>query len=173
MAMLIALSAIGAQEVYSASKRLRPRPRLYQKEIEKKSKKKSKKKGTRSKKKSSVSSKKKKTSRKKKGANRKKKSRKNNTINHKQYTPPVETPQNDTLTLLVNREVLEWIPGNLNPGGLRVNSVKTDNRAKTAKISLNENFTYLPVSHDLVSGMRKRLPPYSPTLLPITMSHSM
>lgn len=71
--------------------------------------------------------------------------------------PPVETPQNDSLTLLVNDEIISWIPENVNPGGLRVNSVKPDKKTKTAKVSLNDNFTYLPVTSDLITGMRKKI----------------
>lgn len=88
---------------------------------------------------------------------KKKRTKKSTTINHKQYTPPVETPQNDPLTMLVNDEVIAWLPENLNPGGLRVNSVKPDHNSRTAKVSLNENFTYLPVTRDLVAGMRDQI----------------
>ncbi len=52
------------------------------------------------------------------------------------YTPPAEPILNDSLTLLVNSEVLEWIPQNMNPGGLRVNSVIADSKTRTAKIGL-------------------------------------
>lgn len=89
-----------------------------------------------SKAKTSVAAKKKSTSNKKKNIGNKKKSKKvsakrkksvskkrvkRNGISHKQYTPPVDLPLNDSLTLLVNSEVISWIPENLNPGGLRVN----------------------------------------------------
>lgn len=83
--------------------------------------------------------------------------RKTTSIVHKQYTPPADPVLNDSLTLLVNREVIDWIPSNLNPGGLRVNSVKPDARTRTAKVALNDNFTYLPVSKDLIDGMRKHI----------------
>ena len=40
---------------------------------------------------------------------------------------------------------LDWIPANLNPGGLRVNSVKPEgDRGRYAVVNLNEHFTYLP-----------------------------
>lgn len=125
-----------------------------------------------SKAKTSVAAKKKSTSNKKKNIGNKKKSKKvsakrkksvskkrvkRNGISHKQYTPPVDLPLNDSLTLLVNSEVISWIPENLNPGGLRVNSVIPDNRTRTAKVKLNENFTYLPVSSDLISAMRNKI----------------
>ncbi|MDE6298649.1 MAG: xanthan lyase, partial [Muribaculaceae bacterium] len=86
-----------------------------------------------------------------------KKVRKSAVIQHKQYTPPADPVLNDSLTLLVNRELTAWVPKNLNPGGLRVNSVTPDKRTRTAKVSLNDNFTYLPVSKDLITGMRKHI----------------
>lgn len=124
-------------------------------------KKSTKKKSTTSKKTTAKKSTAKKTTTKKstKKTTRKRTTRKRRTtsIKHKQYTPPVEVPQNDTLTLLVNSEVLKWVPENINPGGLRVNSVKTDAKTKTAKIGLNENFTYLPVTSDLITDLRKHI----------------
>ena len=117
----------------------------------KKGKKKSKKKkgvaASSSKKKNGASSKKKRKTR--------KKSRRSNAIRHKQYTPPVETPQNDTLTLAINAALIESIPENVNPGGLRVNSVKPDRNSRTARVRLNENFTYLPVTQELITHLRK------------------
>ncbi len=88
---------------------------------------------------------------------KKKRTKKSTTINHKQYTPPVETPQNDALTMLINDGVIAWLPESLNPGGLRVNSVKPDHSSRTAKVSLNENFTYLPVTRELVTDMRDHI----------------
>lgn len=67
---------------------------------------------------------------------------------------PEEIPQNDSLTLHINSGLLEWIPESLNPGGLRVNSVKPDKNTQTAKIFLNENFTYLPVTHELIKDLQ-------------------
>ncbi|MDE7380544.1 MAG: hypothetical protein K2N03_00260, partial [Muribaculaceae bacterium] len=66
------------------------------------------------------------------------------------YSAPRETPSNDSLTLAVNEAVIADIPANQNPGGLRVNSVKTDRNSRIARLSLNENFTYLPVTQDLI-----------------------
>lgn len=66
---------------------------------------------------------------------------------------PEEIPQNDELTLMVNAGILEWIPETLNPGGLRVNSVKADRGSRSAKIFLNENFTYLPVTKELIKDL--------------------
>lgn len=79
---------------------------------------------------------------------------------------PEETPQNDSLTLRINTGILEWIPQALNPGGLRVNLVKPDRRSKAAKIYLNENFTYLPVTRDLI----KELSHESEKLMPDSLS---
>lgn len=66
-----------------------------------------------------------------------------------------EQPQNDTLTLSVNSALLSKIPQQYNPGGLRVNSVKTNPKTRKATISLNENFTYLPVTQELIAELRK------------------
>ena len=79
---------------------------------------------------------------------------------------PEEVPQNDSLTLLINSGILEWIPESMNPGGLRVNSVKPDKGSRTAKVFLNENFTYLPVTKELISNLdeeTKRILPDSLT----------
>ncbi len=68
--------------------------------------------------------------------------------------PPKETVSYDSLTLAVNSYVTSRIPEKMNPGGLRINSVKTDSRSRTAKINLNENFTYLPVTQELITDLR-------------------
>ena len=125
-ALLIALASIGAVESYAVSKSGKAKTTATAKKKTTAKKRSAKKKSTTKK-----SSKKKKTSKKRKTSKRRKKGR---AIVHKQYTPPVETPLNDSLTLFVNSEVLAWIPENLNPGGLRVNSVKPDSKTKTAKI---------------------------------------
>lgn len=64
-----------------------------------------------------------------------------------------EVAQNDSLTLTVNSAVLKWIPDNLNPGGLRVNSVKPNDSKKSTRIGLNENFTYLPVTREFIDDV--------------------
>ena len=66
-------------------------------------------------------------------------------------------PQNDPLTLMIDEGVKEWIPDNMNPGGLRVNSVKPDNGSRSTKVFLNENFTYLPVTKELVRDLSKQV----------------
>lgn len=68
---------------------------------------------------------------------------------------PVEKPSDDPLTLQVNSAILEWMPKEQNPGGLRVNRVNPNSRQGTIGVSLNENFTYMPVTRDLINDMTK------------------
>lgn len=67
--------------------------------------------------------------------------------------PPTETPSNDSLTLTVNERLIKLIPKSHNPGGLRVNSVKTDSLNQKAIFSLNENFTYLPINKEYIEQL--------------------
>ncbi|MDE6632770.1 MAG: hypothetical protein K2K23_07205, partial [Muribaculaceae bacterium] len=67
--------------------------------------------------------------------------------------PPVETPSNDSLTLSINERLIKLIPKTHNPGGLRVNSVKTDTLNRKAIFSLNENFTYLPINKEYIEQL--------------------
>lgn len=72
-----------------------------------------KKKSSAAKKKKSSSAKKKKSkksSAKRKKSSKKRSGKKTSSISHAQYTPPVETPQNDSLTLFVNSELIGWLP---------------------------------------------------------------
>ncbi len=71
--------------------------------------------------------------------------------------PEAEKPSNDSLTLLVNSRLLSLIPPDQNPGGLRVNRVTPEHKAKLAKISLNDNFTYLPVTQELISQLENEV----------------
>lgn len=100
---------------------------------------------------------KKKNSRRKKSSSRKKtrssRSRKTSRRTTTYTAPAPEVPSNDTLTLTVNERLLAWIPQKMNPGGLRVNNVKPDSTTRIAKVSLNENFTYLPVTKDLIDTL--------------------
>lgn len=112
------------------------------------------KKKTTSKKKTSS---KKKTATRKKSTRKKKRSTRRNNAKARQTPKPEEVPQNDSLTLYVNESILNWIPENLNPGGLRVNSVKPDQGSRSAKVFLNENFTYLPVTKELISDLRNHI----------------
>lgn len=99
--------------------------------------------------------------------NRTKKRNRKKAATFKPYSPPAEPILTDSLTMLVNRELIAWVPENLNPGGLRVNSVIPDARSKTAKIGLNENFTYLPVTQQLINDMRRHIE----TILPDSLSN--
>ena len=92
---------------------------------------------------------KKKKSKKKKSSRKKKRSKKKK----KRTTPAPEVPQNDSLTLLVNSAVLKWIPEKINPGGLRVNAVMPDSKNKSISVKLNENFTHLPVTQELIAEL--------------------
>lgn len=116
-----------------------------------------------SKKRSSSKGKKKTSSRYKKSSkynkNRKRSSskRRGNVASSRYTAPPKETAQNDSLTLAVNKYIISQIPENLNPGGLRVNSVRPNPSTKTASVSLNENFTYLPVTHGFIDTLRRNV----------------
>ena len=122
-------------------------------------KKKSKKNKTSSKKsstsKSGTSRKKSRTSSKKSRTRSKKNSKKRTTTRKSVPAPKPETPSYDSLTLRVNEAVIKAIPTGQNPGGLRVNSVRPDKANHTARLSLNENFTYLPVTQELISHLGK------------------
>ena len=93
---------------------------------------------------------KKRKSSKRKSSKRKKRSKKKTV----KKTVPQEQILNDSLTLSINSAVLKWIPDNLNPGGLRVNSVKPDMTLKVTKVGLNENFTYLPVTQEFINELK-------------------
>ena len=69
--------------------------------------------------------------------------------------PAPEKASNDSLTLAVNREILKAVPDNINPGGLRVNSVNPNDRNRTTDVRLNDNFTYIPISQSLISDFTK------------------
>lgn len=116
----------------------------------------------------SSSKKKKKKSTSKKGAvSKKRSSRKGVTRKQYKYTPPApEQPSYDSLTLVVNEALLSRIPANLNPGGLRVNNVKTDSINRIARIGLNENFTYLPITAEYIDTLRR----YATGALPDSLS---
>lgn len=70
--------------------------------------------------------------------------------------PPAETPSNDSLTLSINERLIKLIPSSHNPGGLRVNSVKTDTINNKAIFSLNENFTYLPINKEYIEQLESQ-----------------
>lgn len=68
---------------------------------------------------------------------------------------PKETVSNDSLTLSVNTAIIEIMPKEVNPGGLRVNLVKPEDQSKKIQVQLNENFTYLPLNRELINKMEK------------------
>lgn len=87
--------------------------------------------------------------------------------------PAPEVVMSDSLTLAVNEGVLKWIPEKLNPGGLRVNAVKPDTLKRMTNVSLNENFTYLPVTQEFISSLSrevKRLLPEPFDNYPVTLT---
>lgn len=95
---------------------------------------------------------------KKKSSKKKKRTTKSKITATKRATatvPPVETPSSDSLTLFVNERLIKSIPQSHNPGGLRVNSVKTDSVGHKAVLSLNENFTYLPINKEYIELLEK------------------
>ena len=138
----------------------------------------SKKSGTKSKSGSkSKSSKKSKSSRKSKSSKKAKSSKKSkrsksgksrskrrgrNVARSTYKAPPKEQPLNDSLTLLVNSRLIESIPEHLNPGGLRVNSVRPNHSAKLAVVGLNENFTYMPVTRQLIDTLGRTIQSFLP-----------
>ncbi len=159
LSIVITFAAFDAADSYAAS-RTKSKARTSQSSKGKSSKKRS------SKGKSSKSrSGKKKSSRYKKSGSRKSsgtRKKRRNVARTTYKETPRETPQNDSLTLAVNAGLLRQIPAHLNPGGLRVNSVKTVRSSRTANVSLNENFTYMPISRPLIDSLatmvRKSMP---------------
>ena len=113
-------------------------------------------------KKGSSQSKKKRTSSKKKNNGSNKKNNKNRynraKSNSGRWTShtsaPAEVASNDSLTLLINNAVIKWVPETMNPGGLRVNSVKPNMASRSVQVNLNENFTYLPVTQAFISELQ-------------------
>ena len=131
----------------------------------------SKSKKKKSSKKSSTSKKKKKR---KKNSSRSKSKKKRTSHNRKstkkrtaarRYSRPAPPPDpvlSDSLTLAVDAAIKEWIPARLNPGGLRVNSVKLDSAQRSTKVSLNENYTYLPVTNEFIKELQKEVKAHLP-----------
>ncbi|MDE6381746.1 MAG: hypothetical protein K2L57_02650, partial [Muribaculaceae bacterium] len=145
---VVAIMTIGCAEAMAATKKSKARTSQTSKRSQKKS--------TGSK--SRTSGTKKRTAKKsklskntKKGKGKRRKGR--NVAKSTYKAPPKEQPMNDSLTLLVNHRLIEGIPVHLNPGGLRVNSVRPDKARKTAAIGLNENFTYMPVTRKLIDSL--------------------
>lgn len=145
-AIILATAAFSTVDSYGARKRNKAKTTQTTSKS-KKSKKKSKSSGSSSKKKT-----KKKSSKSKKRTSSKPRTRRRIT-----YTTPkvVEKPSNDSLTLAVNAAVLEWIPEQQNPGGLRVNKVAPSEAKRNVAVSLNENFTYMPVNRELINDLSR------------------
>lgn len=102
---------------------------------------------------------KKKSKKKRKKRSSRKKYRKTSSASKKASAtlPAAETPSNDSLTLSVNERLIKMIPSTHNPGGLRVNSVRMDSTSHKAVLSLNENFTYLPINQEYISELEKQV----------------
>ncbi len=79
--------------------------------------------------------------------------------------PPAETPSTDSLTLSINERLIKLIPKSHNPGGLRVNSVKTDTLNHKLVFSLNENFTYLPINKEYIEQLESQAKEAAPDSL--------
>lgn len=151
--LLISILSFGIFETTAATKKTKAKTTATTK----------KKTNTSTKKKSSGSSAKRKTGT-KKTTTRKKTNTKKKTTPKAETKKPEEVAHNDSLTLLINKGLINNIPDNLNPGGLRVNLVRPEKNSQTAKIFLNENFTYLPVTSELIkelSGITEGLLPDS------------
>lgn len=155
--LLCAVLCFGASETFVSQASAKAKTsQSKSKSKSKKSKKKSgKSKSKKSKSKKSKSGSKSKKNRKKGGKSRKGRKRGRNVVKTRYTAPPKETAQNDSLTLSVNDALLAMIPGHLNPGGLRVNSVRPNHSMKSAAVSLNENFTYLPVTRGLIDTLSR------------------
>lgn len=157
--LIVGLLCLGAVDNFTASAEpsaaasAAPAPKKNSKA--KKTKKSTSKKSSKSKKRSTTKKKNRKSSRKKKG--RKVSRRGRNVAKTKYVAPQKEVPQNDPLTLAVDSALKSTIPSHLDPGGLRVNSVKPNHSIHTAAVSLNENFTYLPVTRGLIDTLQNNV----------------
>ena len=145
LCIVVSLLAINPTEAYAAKKKTKAKTTQTSSNKKKSGSKKSTKKSSGSKSTKSKSS--------KKGKSGKKRGR--NVVKSTYKAEPKEMPQNDSLTLAVNGALLAKIPSHMNPGGLRVNSVKLEKESRIAKIGLNENFTYMPVSRELIDTLGK------------------
>lgn len=162
--LLAAVMLIGVVDAGDAYARKSSKASTSQSSKSKKKSKKNKNKNSSSKKSKSSkgknSRKKGKSSSRSKKSKRYSKSRRNYTPKRRhvsQYRPAPDPVLNDSLTLAVNEAVLKWVPSNLNPGGLRVNAVRTDSLHRNTKVSLNENFTYLPVTQEFINSLQKEV----------------
>ena len=74
-------------------------------------------------------------------------------VSYRPVPPAPEVVMTDSLTLMVSANVVQRIPSALNPGGLRINSIRPDSVFKITKVGLNENFTYLPVTNEIIDSL--------------------
>lgn len=150
LSLLILICSVGATDA-SARRKSSSKARTSQSSTKKS---KSKKKKSKKKRKKSSSKKKRNSSSKSTRSRRTNRARTSSSrwTNHKEA--PAETILSDSLTLLVNEAVIRGIPDNMNPGGLRVNAVRPNQTARTVDVSLNDNFTYLPVTKDFISQLQ-------------------
>lgn len=152
--VIISAAAFGTADSYAAKKKNKAKTTQSSKSSSRKSR--SKKSGTsRSKKHKSSKKSKNKKNRGKKSRYSSKTKKRRNAAKTTYKEAPKEIAQNDSLTLAVNSALLARIPAHLNPGGLRVNSVKADRSQKYARVSLNENFTYMPISREFIDTLTR------------------
>ena len=116
LCIVVSLLAINPSEAYAAKKKTKAKTTQTSSNKKKSGSKKSTKTSSGSKSTKSKSS--------KKGKSGKKRGR--NVVKSTYKAEPKEMPQNDSLTLAVNSALLAKIPSHMNPGGLRVNSVKLE-----------------------------------------------
>lgn len=145
---LLSIAAVSTQDSFGARKR-NSKAQTTQTSRSSKSKK------SKSASKKSKSKKSKSKSRKGKASNSK--SKKNN--RRYTHTPktPQEKPSNDSLTLSINSHILDWIPKDQNPGGLRINKVTPAKSRQQVDISLNENFTYMPITREFINKLSQEV----------------
>lgn len=152
--VIISAAAFGTADSYAAKKKNKAKTTQSSKSSSRKSR--SKESGTsRSKKHKSSKKSKNKKNRGKKSRYSSKTKKRRNAAKTTYKEAPKEIAQNDSLTLAVNSALLARIPAHLNPGGLRVNSVKADRSQKYARVSLNENFTYMPISREFIDTLTR------------------
>lgn len=73
--------------------------------------------------------------------------------------PAASTSNNDALTKRVNDRVVNSMSKSAGTGTarLKVNSVRSDDRHKSVSVSLNEEFTYLPVTKEMIGNIEKEV----------------
>lgn len=160
--IIFTIASFGEFTTYASSGEATATSQASKKKSSKKSSSSKKKKSSTSSKKKKKSSNKKKKKSKKSRSKSKSKSKRSKSKNRKKRRnvartvykeTPKEVAQNDTLTLSVNSALLRRIPKHLDPGGLRINSVKPDKIKRQANVGLNDNFTYMPLSRNVIDSL--------------------